>query len=83
MIIHRAYDVLGGHNLRLLPEELYFTSTGTAETALFIEKGLRNNTPLEVIYQDYPVLDHPFHTIPQQVIQRVVSDAYKLLKKYF
>ena len=32
LVIHRAYDVLGGYNHRLLPEELYFSSTGTAET---------------------------------------------------
>jgi len=80
LVIHRAYDVLGGNNHRLLPEELYFSSTGTAETALFIQKGLRDNAPLKVIYQDFPVLDRPFRTIPQRVIRRVVSGAYKFLK---
>ncbi len=81
LIIHRAYDVLGGHNKRFLPKDLYFSSSGTAETALFIQKGLRNNAPLKVIYQDFSELDHPSHTIPQRVIRRVVSVAYKHLKK--
>ena len=85
LIIHRAYDVLGGHNYRFLPEDLYFTSTGTAETALFIQKGLRNGAPLDVIYQDFSELDNPqrHRTMPQRAILRVISDAYKFLKKYY
>jgi len=81
LVIHRAYDVLGGHNHRFLPEDLYFTSAGTAETSLFIQKGSRINTPLEVIYQDFSELDgRPLHTIPQRVIRKVLSGAYKFLK---
>jgi len=83
LIIHRAYDVLGGHNFRLLPEDLYFTSTGAAETALFIEKGLRNNAPLNVIFQDLPTVESSSRTIPQRIIRKVVSGGHKLLKKYF
>ena len=78
LVIHRAYDVLGGYSQRLLPKELYFSSTGTAETSLFIQKGLRGNTPLKVIYQDFPELDHPTHTIPQRVIRKVACGVYKL-----
>ena len=80
LVIHRAYDVLGGHNHRLLPEELYFTSTGTAETSLFIQKGVRNSAPLEVIYQDFPKLDGPLNTIPKRIIRKVLSGTYKLFK---
>ena len=83
LIIHRAYDVLGGHNHRFLPEELYFSSAGTAETALFIEKGLRNNAPLNIIYQDIPVLDQPTHTIHQRIFRKIFSEAYKFLNKYY
>ena len=80
LVIHRAYDVLGGHNHRLLPEELYFSSTGSAETALFIQKGLRGNTPLKVIYQDFSKLDGPSHTMSQRVIRKVACGVYKLFK---
>ena len=80
LVIHRAYDVLGGYNHRLLPEELYFSSTGTAETALFIQKGLRGNTPLKVIYQDFSKLDGPSHTISQRIIKKVARGMYNLFK---
>ena len=80
LVIHRAYDVLGGHNHRLLPEELYFSSTGTAETALFIQKGLRGNTPLKVIYQDFSELDGPLYTISQRIIKKVACGMYNLFK---
>jgi len=32
-------DVLGGQNNRFVPKEMYYPETGTAETALIIEKG--------------------------------------------
>ena len=80
LVIHRAYDVLGGHNHRFLPEDLYFSSTGTAETALFIQKGLRGNTPLKVIYQDFSELDGPLYTISQRIIKKVVCGMYELFK---
>ena len=82
LVIHRTYDVLGGHNYRLLPEDLYFTSTGTAETALFIQKGLRKSAPLDIVYKESSVLKDLNHSIPQRVIQKVVSVTYKLYKKY-
>ena len=82
LIIQRAYNVLGGHNFRLLPEDLYFTSTGTAETALFIKKGLRNNAPLNIIFQDFPELDRPRHTISQRIIRKLFFGG-DILKKYF
>ena len=37
--IRRHPVVLGGSNSRFLPKELYYPETGTAETALIIEKG--------------------------------------------
>lgn len=39
MIIRRHPVVLGGQNSRLLPKELYYPETGTAETAVLIKKG--------------------------------------------
>lgn len=34
---NRSYEVLGGHNLRFLPKDLYFTDAGGAETSVLIE----------------------------------------------
>jgi SAM-dependent methyltransferase len=34
--INRSYEVLGGHNLRYLPKDLYFATAGGAETAVSI-----------------------------------------------
>lgn len=34
--LNRSYEVLGGHNQRFLPKDLYFQSTGGAETAVLI-----------------------------------------------
>ena len=35
--VNRSYEVLGGHNLRYLPKDLYFTEAGGAETSLLVE----------------------------------------------
>jgi len=84
LVIHRAYNVLGGHSHRFLPKELYFPSTGTAETALFIKKGLRGNAPLDVKYQDFSNLEYvQLNTFSQRVIRKVSTGIYKLYKKYF
>lgn len=52
IIISRSYEVLGGHHLRFLPKDLYFTSAGGAETAVYIHKGARTNGKVEVQYMD-------------------------------
>lgn len=39
IVLRRHPVVLGGYNRRYLPKELYYPETGTAETALLIEKG--------------------------------------------
>ena len=36
---NRSYEILGGHNYRFLPKELYLQKTGTAMTSLMIEFG--------------------------------------------
>lgn len=35
--LNRSYEVLGGHNLRYLPKDLYFTNARGAETSVMIE----------------------------------------------
>jgi len=35
----RHPEILGGHNSRFVPKELYYPETGTAESSLLIEKG--------------------------------------------
>jgi len=53
IFISRNYQVLGGHNYRYLPKELYFKHSKTAETAILILKGKRNNDKVEVVFNDY------------------------------
>lgn len=73
VVICRAYEVLGGHNYRVLPKELYFTGSGTAETALFIQKGPRGNNGLEVSWMDQS--DRPQYTLGERVIRKLYSLA--------
>ena len=42
--IIRSYGVLGGKNGRFLPKELYFSESGTAETAIQIRMGNKTNS---------------------------------------
>ena len=53
--IHLAkhYMVLGGQHARFLPKECYYPETGTAESALLIEKG-DGNTPCAVMDEAMP-----------------------------
>ena len=39
IVINKSYEVLGGHNQRYLPKDLYFSKTGCAETSLLIDLG--------------------------------------------
>jgi hypothetical protein len=51
--INRSYDVLGGHNYRFLPKDLYFKKTGTAETSMIIElDSSKQDGDIELIYDD-------------------------------
>ena len=52
IIIGRRYEVLGGHNYRYLPKELYFKDCGTAETAVFIQKTEEFNDSVDVSFVD-------------------------------
>lgn len=73
--ICRAYEVLGGHNYRFLPKELFFKGSGSAETALFIEKGSRIGEGLEVSYIDRP--DQPKYSLVERVALKWFSLARK------
>jgi len=68
IIISRSYEILGGHNYRFLPKELYFTSAGTAETAVFIQKGDRVDGEVVVVYDDNQ--DRPKLGIIERVIRK-------------
>ena len=51
--INRSYDVLGGHNNRSLPKDLYFKKSGTAETSMMIElDSSKQDGNIELIYDD-------------------------------
>jgi 2-polyprenyl-3-methyl-5-hydroxy-6-metoxy-1,4-benzoquinol methylase len=71
--ICRAYEVLGGHNYRALPKDLYFTAAGTAETALFIQKGPRGSSGFDVSYQDPGKSDRPQYTLAERAMRRVLA----------
>ena len=71
IIVGRSYEVLGGHNFRILPKELYFTDAGGAETALFIQKGKRENENIDVSYLDKQ--DREPHSLYTRIIQRLAS----------
>ena len=74
IVISRHYEVLGGHNYRFLPKELYFTDSGTAESAVFILKGARTNGSVEVSFIDQT--DRPHYGMLDHVIRK----GFSLLK---
>jgi len=74
IVVSRNYEVLGGQNYRYLPKELYFTDTGTAETAVFIRKGPRAGESVNVSFRDRP--DRPRYGI----VDRLIRKGYASLK---
>ncbi len=50
--INRSYEILGGHNFRYLPKELYYESAKGAETALCIEYVEINKTQTQILYTE-------------------------------
>ena len=50
--ISRNYQVLGGHNYRYLPKDLYYLKSKTAETSILVLKGKRKNNKVEILYFD-------------------------------
>ena len=68
IIVSRSYEALGGRNFRFLPKELYFTSAGTAETAVLIQKGERLNGEVEILYDDHQ--DRPKLGIVERIIRK-------------
>ena len=72
VVISRHYEALGGLNHRFLPKELYFTDSQTAETAVYVEKGLRRqDKSAEVCFMDQA--DRPTYGIAERVIIKVFS----------
>ena len=78
--IKRSYNVLGGFNSRILPEELYFKESGTAETALFIKKSLSNNKDMKVTFCDSPTLDGRDYSIYRRLFYAMYRRLYKFIK---
>ncbi len=39
IVVSRRHETLGGHHLRYVPKDLFYSETGTAETALIVLKG--------------------------------------------
>lgn len=50
--INRSYKVLGGHNYRVLPRDLYFKKAGGAETSICIEFSNEMNNNTEINYSE-------------------------------
>lgn len=71
--ICRAYEVLGGHNYRFLPKDLFFRESRSAETALLIEKGSRGGNGLEILYIDQP--DRPKYSLVERAVRKLFSLA--------
>ncbi len=59
IVIARAYEVLGGNNLRYLPKDLYLSAAKAAETAVFIQKGTRSASGVDVTFMDRQDRDRP------------------------
>ncbi|MBN1636150.1 MAG: class I SAM-dependent methyltransferase [Deltaproteobacteria bacterium] len=72
IVISRHYEVLGGHNFRFLPKELFFSYSGTAETAVYIQKGSRKDASAEVSFMDQP--DRPKYGIIERIIRKCFSE---------
>ncbi len=75
IVISRSYEVLGGHNGRYLPKDLYLTTARTAETAVFIQKGPRVNGSVDVTFRDQP--DRPRHGIVSRVVRKMFTERGK------
>lgn len=69
VIVSRRHEVLGGHNFRHLPKDLFYSSTGGAETAVMIikQEGERQGEPL-VEFDDR--VDGPGWTLLDRAILR-------------
>ena len=49
--INRSYEILGGHNYRFLPKDLFFKDAGGAETTIHIEiDRSKTNKKFKTIY---------------------------------
>jgi 2-polyprenyl-3-methyl-5-hydroxy-6-metoxy-1,4-benzoquinol methylase len=52
VVISRRFEPLGGHNFRHLPKDLFFSSAGSAETAVFVAKGSPRAGKAAVTFDD-------------------------------
>ena len=71
IVVSRSYEVLGGHHGRFLPKDLYYTTSRTAETGVFIQKGPRHSQSPDVSFVDQP--DRPRHGIAVRVIRKMFT----------
>ncbi|MEE8059483.1 MAG: class I SAM-dependent methyltransferase [Pseudomonadales bacterium] len=52
--VNKSREVLGGHNLRFLPKELYFSEAGGAETSIMIEFNEGHTDKPEIVIEESP-----------------------------
>lgn len=71
IIVGRRFEVLGGHNFRYLPKDLYETKTGSAETALFIRMGKRENEKPIITYSDRQ--DMPKYNYLERAVMKLIN----------
>jgi SAM-dependent methyltransferase len=70
IVVSRRYEVLGGHNFRFLPKELYYSESRTAETALLVIKGKASRRgKAEIVFDDRP--DGPQFSLLDRAILRL------------
>lgn len=70
VVLSRRYEPLGGHNFRYLPKELFYSETGSAETALIvIKKSAPRGGEMRVSYDDRP--DGPKYSLLERAILKL------------
>lgn len=71
IVVARRFEVLGGHNYRFLPKDLYESATGTAETAILIKMGKNSSVNPSVSYVDRQ--DMPTYGYLERIIMKIIN----------
>ncbi len=68
IVIARHYQILGGTNLRYVSKELYLSETGSAETAIYIQKKDNFSSTTEITYEDS--MDGPKYNLFHRLLKK-------------
>jgi SAM-dependent methyltransferase len=69
IIVSRRFEPLGGHNFRHLPKELFYSETGSAETALIVLKQQARPDRARIAFDDRP--DGPRYSLLERALLRL------------